>query len=179
MFSPELSTERLDLVNMGPDHLDFVFEHFGNPDVHRYLVDEEPVRTMDAAREIVAFYEDPEDRLRNRWVLTLKNGSVPIGTLGFHVYDPANRSIEVGYDLNPSHWGKGLMSEALSTGLDHVFSDLGVYRVDAWVHVENERSCTIAERHGFVREGTVRAKYFFDGTWHDHHHYGLIEPDRG
>lgn len=164
--------------NMAPEHQDFVFAHFGDPDVHRYLVDAEPVRSVADAAEIVAFYASPEQRLRNRWVLTLRADAQPIGTLGFHAFDQRNRAIEVGYDLSPAYWGRGLMSEALGAGLEHVFTGLGVHRVEAWVHIANRSSATLLERHAFVREGTVRAKYFFDGDWHDHDLYSLLEEDR-
>lgn len=138
MFSPHLETDRLLLVNMGPEHLDFVFSHFSQPDVHQFLVDEEPVRTMADAEEIVEFYEEPERRRRNRWVLVDRATMQPIGTLGLHACDERNRSIEVSYDLGPGSWGKGLMSEALTAALRHAFSTLGVYRVEAHVQVEND-----------------------------------------
>ena len=166
------------MVNMTREHVDFVLEHFGDPEVNRYMVDAEPVSHLADAEEIVAFYEDPEQRLRNRWVLVDKSDGKPVGTLGFHIFDQANRAIEVGYDLSPARWGIGLMSEALAAGLDHVFTALGVYRVEAYVHVEDRRSSALLERHRFTREGTLRAKYLFNDTWHDHHVYGLLEPDR-
>lgn len=176
MFSPSLVTDRLDLVSMQPGHLDFVFEHFGTEEVHRYLVDEEPVRTIDDAKEIVAFYAR-EGLQRNRWVLTLRDEGLPIGTLGFHAYEERDRKIEIGYDLSPDWWGKGLMSEAVAAALAHAFEDLGVHRVEAFVHIDNHRSNALLERHGFTREGTIRAKHYAAGTWHDHHIYGLLAAD--
>ena len=178
MFSPVLDTPRLTMQNLVPEHPEFVLGRFGHPDACRYLVDAPPVRTPADAEEIIAIHDEAEQRLRNRWVFVSKADSRPIGTLGFHVFDLPNRAIEVGYDLNPTHWGRGLMSEALTGGLDHVFSELGVFKAEAWVHVANGRSSALLVRHGFTREGTIRAKYFFDGAWHDHHLYGLLKPDR-
>jgi len=178
VFSPELETRRLALANMKPEHQGFVHRHFSNTDVSRYLVDAAPVRTLADAGEIIAFYEDPESTLRNRWVLIDKSDRQPVGTIGFHRFDEPNRRIEVGYDLSPTRWGSGLMSEAMTAVLDHAFTGLDLYRVEAYVHVGNHRSTALLERHRFEREGTIRAQYLFDGVWHDHHLYGLLEPDR-
>ena len=81
MFSPDLETPRLHLRNMHEGHLDFVFRHFGDPDVYRHLVDEEPVTTIEQAREIVTDYADPERTRSNRWVLELRPDEAPIGEL--------------------------------------------------------------------------------------------------
>jgi len=177
-FSPPLDTPRLELRNLGPEHRDFVFRHFADPRVSEFLVDADPVRTQADADEIVEFYEHPETRHRNRWVLHERPELEPIGTIGLHGYDPHRRKVEVGYDLAPDRWGNGLMSEALAAVLDHAFDQIGAHRIEAFVHVDNARSAALLERHRFVLEGTVRAMYFFDGRWHDHHLFALLSTDR-
>jgi RimJ/RimL family protein N-acetyltransferase len=178
LFSPQLTTARLELCNIGPEHRDFVLRHFADPEVNRFLVDADPVREPADADEIIEFYEEPERRLRNRWVLLERPQLEAIGTVGLHALDRRRRKVEIGYDLDPARWGRGLMSEALSAVLDHVFDTLGLYRIEAFVDVDNDRSGALLRRLGFVREGTLRAMYFFDGRWHDHHLYALLATDR-
>jgi ribosomal-protein-alanine N-acetyltransferase len=177
-FSPEIQTDRLRLRNIGPEHLDFVFRHFSHREVARFLVDAEPVRTVADAQELIEFYEVPERRLRNRWVLHRREDDQPIGTLGLHAYDRHRRKIEIGYDLAPAHWGRGLMAEAAAAAVGHAFESIDVYRIEAYVHVDNARSTKLLDRLGFSREGTLRAMYHFDDRWHDHHIYSLLAPER-
>lgn len=177
-FSTPLATPRLQMVAMGPNHRDFVFRHFSDPEVARYLVDAEPVRTQADADEIVAFYEDPDRRRRSRWVVLERPALTPIGTIGLHAYEPERRKVEIGYDLAPNRWGVGLMAEAVGAVLDHAFDTLGVHRVEAFVHVDNIRSARLLGRLGFTREGTVRAMYFSAGSFHDHDWYSLLATDR-
>lgn len=178
MFSPPLETPRLTLRNLRAGDLEFVRSHFGDPEVHRFLVDTDPVTTDDDAQEIIDFYADPERLERNRWVLVERSSGRSIGTVGLHAYDRAHRKIEVGYDLTPGHRGQGLMHEALVAALEHAFEGLGVHRVEAFVHVANDSSSRLLERLGFVREGTIRAQYWRAGAWHDHHLYSLLSTDR-
>ncbi|HSM02273.1 MAG TPA: GNAT family N-acetyltransferase [Acidimicrobiia bacterium] len=177
MFSPTLETTRLTLRNLTAADLPFVLAHFSDPEVHRYLVDTDPVTTEDQAQEIVEFYADPERLHRNRWVLVDRSSGESVGTVGLHSHDESNRKIEVGYDLSPRRWGEGLMREALKVALDHAFGALGVHRIEAFVHVDNDRSTALLERLGFTREGTIRAQYWRDGAWHDHHLYSLLSTD--
>lgn len=177
-FSPDLDTTRLELRNLGPEHRDFVLAHFSDPEVSRYLVDDDPVTDQAGADEIVDFYRDPGTRLRNRWVLLERPDFRPIGTIGLHAYDVRRRKIEVGYDLAPPRWGHGLMSEALAAVLDHAFGAIEVHRVEAFVHVDNVRSAALLQRHGFRREGTIRDMYFAGGRWHDHDLFSLLATER-
>ena len=100
-----------------------------------------------------------------------------IGTVGLHAYKPARRKIEIGYDLAPAQWGRGLMAEAVTAAVHHAFTTVDAYRIEAFVHVDNVRSITLLERLRFTREGTIRAMYHFGGTWHDHLLYSLLAPE--
>jgi ribosomal-protein-alanine N-acetyltransferase len=177
MFSPTLETERLILRNLEAEDLSFVLAHFGDPEVHRYLVDTDPVASEQEAQEIIDFYADPERMKRNRWVLVERSSDEPIGTAGLHAYDSHNRKIEVGYDLSPTRWGQGLMGEALAAILDHAFGALDVHRIEAFAHTMNGPSVRLLERLGFTREGTIRHQYWRHGEWHDHHLYALLSTD--
>ena len=49
MFFCDLETDRLLLKNISSEDRDFVFNHFSNKVVNRYLFDEEPLSTMEGA----------------------------------------------------------------------------------------------------------------------------------
>jgi len=169
-----LRTERLVLRPMRTDDLEFVFRHFSNPDVYRYLVDASPVETVEQARSIVEFYTAERDAPQRRWVITRADDAEPIGTCGFHLWSRAHHRAELGYDLAPEWWGRGLMSEALDAALRHGFDDLLLHRVAACIHPDNLASLRLAERLGFVREGMARDLFLQGSTYHPHWMLSLL-----
>ncbi|OMB94016.1 GNAT family acetyltransferase [Mycobacterium sp. NS-7484] len=67
-------------------------------------------------------------------------------------------SVEVGYCLARSWWGRGLMSEAVSLMLAEVQADPTVYRVSAYCHADNAGSAAVLRRCGLSLEGRL-ARY--------------------
>ena len=165
---PPLETERLLLKLMTAGDLNFVFRHFSNPDVYRYLVDEEPVTTREQAHEIVDFYVRPSGKTFNRWVLSLKSEKRPIGTCGYHHWHKNHYRAEIGYDLEPESWRQGLMTEALEAVIGFGFEKMELNRISAMVHPGNKGSIHLLEKLGFGKEGLLRDYYHQAGSFYDH-----------
>jgi ribosomal-protein-alanine N-acetyltransferase len=174
---PPLETERLMLRPLAAEHLDFVFRHFSDPDVHRYLVDEEPVSTRAQAQEIVDFYAEPAGKSYNRWVLMLKSEQRPIGTCGYHQWNKSHRRAEIGYDLEKASWNQGLMREALQTVIDFGFEEMALNRIGAMVHPENEASLGLLARLGFQKEGLLRDYYYQGEKFYNHWLLSLLRKE--
>ena len=175
---PVLETERLELRLMEADDLAFVFQHFSSIEINRYLLDEEPVQTMEQAQEIIDFYIPPEGRLHNRWILTLKEDGTPIGTCGFHKWDQRNHHAEIGYDLGTAHWGKGYMTETLQAALLYGFEKMELNRIEAIVYPENTASLRLLERLGFQKEGLLRQFFRHGKQYYDHWLLSLLKEER-
>jgi ribosomal-protein-alanine N-acetyltransferase len=75
--------------------------------------------------------------------------------LGMLEMRPDRHCAEVGYVLARSHWGEGLMPEALRCVVNLAFSTLSFTRVEATCDVENTASARALEKSGFVREGRL------------------------
>jgi len=62
----------------------FVFQHFSNPDVGPYLLDDDPVTTLEQAQAqaIVDLCVSTGADSYNRWILERRAGGCPIGTFG-------------------------------------------------------------------------------------------------
>lgn len=174
---PTLTTARLTLRQLDLADLDFAYRHFGDPQVNRYLVDEPPVATRDQAEAIIRFYLEPQGKSYNRWGIALNASGDLIGTIGFHKWDRAHRRAEIGYDLSPEHWGRGLMSEALRAALDYGFGQMSLHRVGALVHPDNRASIRLLEGFAFREEGRLRDYYHQDGRYFDHLAFSLLEGD--
>jgi ribosomal-protein-alanine N-acetyltransferase len=158
-----LATDRFTLTPICQDDLDDLLAHFGDPKVTEFL-DIRPLAGRSDAREVV----DWAERLRSgghgvRWAIRDGQGRFA-GTCGFHLmtFDRGQRA-EIGYDLSPPFWGKGVMDEVVPPALAFGYGTLGLHRIEAMVTPGNDRSCAVLERHGFQREGVLRGY----GHWRD------------
>jgi [ribosomal protein S5]-alanine N-acetyltransferase len=175
---PSIETARLLLRPLAAGDLDFVFQHFSDPKVGRYLVDEEPLTTWAQAQEIVDFYVSPGARTYNRWVIVRKLDGQAIGTCGFHRWSKQHNHAEVGYDLTPPAWGQGIMTEAMTAVRDHGFARLKLNRIEALVHPDNAPSIRLLERLGFQKEGLLRQYCRQGDMYHDTWLLSLLRTER-
>lgn len=175
---PTIETDRMMLQNVKHHHTDFIFDHFSDERVCEYLYDEAKFTDRSHATALVEWYSNPESKGYNRWILEKKEeGGLPIGTCGFHAWDRINHTIEIGYDLYPSYWGKGYMKEALVAVINSGFQHMSLNRIQAFVALKNERSASLLETLGFIQEGVWREKHFFEGVHYDHYMYSLLRKE--
>jgi [ribosomal protein S5]-alanine N-acetyltransferase len=74
----------------------------------------------------------------------------------------------LGYSIDEDEQGKGLMFEALSAGIQHVFEAMEMHRISAGYLPTNERSGRLLRRLGFQVEGYARDYLYINGCWRDH-----------
>lgn len=170
-----LETDRCILRPLVTSDTAFLFRHFADERVNRWLVDAPPPKTEADAQAIADFYTDG-NATRNRWIIEIKASGEPIGTCGFHVWEREHRRAEIGYDLASASWRQGLGSEAVRAALQFGFGAMALHRVEAFVHVENAASRKLLEGIGFQLEGTARENFFANGRFHDHWCFALLEP---
>jgi [ribosomal protein S5]-alanine N-acetyltransferase len=101
-----------------------------------------------------------------------------IGTVHFsQVVRGAAHSCMMGYALDEAAQGRGLMHEALSAGIEEMFSpQVNLHRIQAAYRPENTRSAAVLARLGFQPEGLARNYLFIDGAWRDHRITALTNP---
>ena len=83
----------------------------------------------------------------------------------------------VGYWVDESVAGKGVMSTAVALVVDHCFGPVGLHRVEANVRPENTPSLRLVEKVGFRPEGERSRYLFIDGAWRDHLGFALTVED--
>ena len=177
MDFPPLTTERLLLRPIARDDEAFVVRHFLDPQVQRYLLDEEPMTTAAQAAAIIDFYLERPDAPYNRWIVVRRADGEPLGTCGFHKWNRQHRRAEIGYDLSPDYWGHGYMREAVAAMLQHGFATLGLHRIEAIVAMANEASARLLQQLGFRHEGRLRDYYFHNGVFYDHDLFARLDLD--
>lgn len=175
---PTLTTPRTRLRALADGDQAFVLAHFGDPDVGRYLVDAEPPASLKEAQGIIEWSRArPEEPTQNRWAIVLASEDRPIGTCGFHKWDRRNRIAELGFDLASPHWRQGLMAEVLPVVIEYGFTGMGLNRIEAFVHHENEACRGLLQKLGFCHEGRLRARFLGRGRYHDHDLFSRLRSD--
>jgi ribosomal-protein-alanine N-acetyltransferase len=91
------------------------------------------------------------------------------GTIRFsQIFRGGFQACYLGFGLAQSAVGQGLMQEALTTAIAHMFEDRHLHRIMANYLPRNERSGRLLQRLGFVIEGTARDYLQINGRWEDH-----------
>lgn len=76
-----------------------------------------------------------------------------IGALDLRSIDREKRSLECGYAIATSHWGKGITTKALSLALRYAFGHLGMEIVRSSCLSRNLASARVLEKNGFRETG--------------------------
>jgi len=112
------------------------------------------------------------------WFIEDRGSSDLLGAIRFNRFDRRASCAELGYELHPSAWGKGLMSEAARAVVQCGFDDFLLNRIEAWTLPGNGGSDRVLEKAGFRYEGTLRQKARFKGAFHDFRMFGCLADDR-
>ncbi len=87
--------------------------------------------------------------------------NTPIGRVGVGLRPGASR-LELGYQLDPAYWGRGLMTEAVKVITEQAFELSAQPSIDAFVLPQNIGSIRALEKSGFASVGmTVKDSPLF------------------
>lgn len=107
------------------------------------------------AQEQLDWYDSLAREGNGWWQAVLLDGAV-IAAVGIYDHDDEADSAELGYWLQPAHWGQGWMDQALRQWLPSAFAQLGLHSVVAYVEPQNAASTRLLARLGFCHEGLLR-----------------------
>ncbi len=99
------------------------------------------------------------------------------GVIGTHKLDLLNRKSEIGYWLGRSFQGQGIMTAACKAVTGHLLGDMDLNRVTIQCARENAKSCAVAERLGFIEEGSAREAQLLHGVFHDLRRFSMLKKD--
>jgi len=152
MFT-NLETNCLVLKCIDHSDRDFIFEEFQNDFINRYLYDEKPMTEVSQADELIDFYTMVEPRKQNRWVLIDKTTNTKLGTCGYHLWNPDNKEVEIGFELMEQYNGKGYMLEAIEAIIEFARHKMKVKKINAIVSIKNKNCIKLLERLRFIKVG--------------------------
>jgi ribosomal-protein-alanine N-acetyltransferase len=173
---PTLQTSRLTLRAMSLDDLDDYLRIRADPQVLRY-VGADPDTLEQARQRIELGLEGVREGKSIRWAITDRQSGAFLGSGGFWRWDQRHFRAEIGYDLAPRHWGKGLMTEAVGAMLRFGFERMGLHSVEANTDPLNEGSKRVLLKLGFRQEGYLRESFFYAGKFLDTAVFSLLQAD--
>ncbi|MBB6092902.1 ribosomal-protein-alanine N-acetyltransferase [Povalibacter uvarum] len=175
---PELDTPRLRLTRIHPEDANAVFELFSDPKVVEYY-DLEPFSAIAEAEKLMALFESRYSSGSGiRWAIRERESADLIGTCGFNTWSQKMRNGVIGYDLRPSHWGRGMVTEAIAAMLHAAFTGTlpcgPLHRIQADTILGNTASERVLLKLGFREEGIRRHAAFLHGAYKDMKCFGLL-----
>ncbi|MDF2587023.1 MAG: alanine acetyltransferase [Anaerocolumna sp.] len=109
------------------------------------------------------------------WIFRKDDDKRIIGTIGFsNIVGGAFLSTFLGYKLDKDEIKKGFMTEAIKKGIEIMFHEYGLHRIEANIMPKNIRSLKVVQKLGFYNEGLAYKYLKINGKWEDHIHMVLL-----
>jgi RimJ/RimL family protein N-acetyltransferase len=165
------------LVPFGEEHLGELEEMLDDADLLRFTRVPEPVPPGFAHTWLQRYEDGRRDATREAFAVVDDEGGEFLGLALAVEYDLDKRTAELGYVVAPAARGRGVATEALRQLTDWAFAELDMLRLELVISAANEASKKVAERCGYVREGTLRSLYFKQGVWEDTEIWSRLATD--
>ncbi len=137
-----------------PDDAPALVRHANNPNVARNLADRfpHPYTEADAEAWLSLIAAPGDDHI---WAIEV--GGEAAGGIHLRLQQDVHAgAAEIGYWLSETHWGRGLMTEAVTAVTAHGFEHLDLRRIHAEVFARNPASARVLEKCGYTLEGRLR-----------------------
>ena len=176
---PVFETSRLTLTPAGRDDVDALWAVWRDPDVRRYLFDDQPV-TRERVVEIVMERALPQaEEGLGLWTVRVSGAALVVGAVALLHIDDAIAAydarlaggVEPVASFLPAVWRMGYATEALEPLLHHGFVECGLKEIVAVVDVPNEASHRLVRRLGFAPTGETAGPHYRMRTYQ-------LTPDR-
>jgi ribosomal-protein-alanine N-acetyltransferase len=177
MEIPTLTTGNISLRAIDEKDIAALFSLFSHEKVVRFMDIERFVNVSEAVQLITFFRDKLASGEGMRWAVTINGHNELIGTCGFHHMNRTHYKMELGYDLLPTYWGKGIMTNSIHRLMQYGFEELQMNRIEAFVDPANTHSSKLLQRLGFEQEGKVRQAFFQKGKFVDAFIYSLLQKD--
>jgi len=155
---PFLNTERLALRQLTTDDAGAIASLRSNAIVNKYL--ERPKSTT--SDEALHFIDKINRVINNNesiyWVITLKETNHLIGTICYWNIVVEEDTAEIGYELLPDFYGKGIMQEAMTAVIKFGFNTMQVKNITAFPLAANIPSIKLLERNNFKIDNSEKYK---------------------
>lgn len=153
-----------------------LIRHANNANVSRYLRERfpYPYTRRDARAFLASASSSGSDDTR----MAIDVEGEAVGGIGVIIGTDIERyTAEIGYWLGEDHWGRGIVTEAVTMFSEDVFERLNLLRLFAVAAVANVGSARVLEKAGYEREAVMRSAAVKFGEPNDQLLYARINPN--
>lgn len=154
-----LITDRLILRELQASDADQIFKIRTDARVNEFL-DREPAKSIDDSLKFINnILKNHEKQNAIMWAITSKNEPQLIGTVVYwHIVKEKDKA-ELGYEMLPEYFGRGIMREALMEVIRFGFENMLLKTIVAETRADNLRSVNALEKCGFEQTGVGNDGY--------------------
>ncbi|SDL38427.1 GNAT family N-acetyltransferase [Nonomuraea jiangxiensis] len=150
-----------------------ILDAYSDPAVRHWAV--HSVDTIaEAERLIDGYAEGWRTESSANWAVVTAAGEV-LGRVALRAIDREMGQGEVAYWMLAAARGRGAATAAVRALSAWAF-EAGIHRLFLMHSTRNEVSCRVAQKAGFMPEGTERSSILHTDGWHDMHIHALINP---
>jgi ribosomal-protein-alanine N-acetyltransferase len=173
---PTLSTARLRLRQFRAEDADAMHRCFGDPEAMRFWNTPVHTKRIETERAVRRFIDCTPAYYRF-WAVAEAKSDRCIGMANYHDGHIRSKRAAIGYIIDPARQRSGIATEAVSAMLKFCFDELGLHRLQAFIHPDNTASRRLAEKLGFRCEGQLRDNLHVGDDWRDDMLYALLKTD--
>ena len=176
---PVLQTERCILRGADMADADAMFRIFSDAEAMRYFGSPPITERSQAVERVQRRIEHFAAQQGIRWSIMWRETNDYLGSCGYWRIDSRHHRAELGYELDPAWWGRGIMTEVLNAIIAYGFKTMQLHSIEAQIHPDNQASRRVLEKNGFVQEGYFRESYYddYEHTFTDNAIFSLLRRD--
>jgi RimJ/RimL family protein N-acetyltransferase len=153
-------TERADVRRWEETDADRLFDILSRAEVVRWLGRREPMTERDqAVQQIRQWNERFADGKFGCWAMHERTARVPAGSIILQPLPNGDGEVEIGWNLHPDSWWRGLATEGARGALRYGFG-LGLDEILAVCKPGNEASIRVCNAVGMEDVGTVEDRWY-------------------
>jgi RimJ/RimL family protein N-acetyltransferase len=147
-----------------------------DPAVQEYTMVPVPVPRGFEKEWLERYEEGRRDGSREGFAIVDDDGTFLGLALAFGI-DREGRELELGYTVAPAARGRGVATHGLRLLTEWAVRELDPLRIQLQIAADNRGSRTVAERAGYVYEGTLRCVHFKQGVRQDMEVWSRVAGD--
>lgn len=152
---PVLYTNRLVLKSFSQNDALSLAEMRSNSRVNEFLDRADSMSLEDAGIFIENRIKDAEENESIMWAIHFKEQSTILGSICYWNIVPEKDKAEIGYEMHPDYYGKGIMHEAMQAVIEYGFSVMKLKVIEAFPVKDNIKSIQLLERNHFKRDFNI------------------------
>lgn len=172
---PILASERLQFRKLTATDAPEILALRGDPETMRFIPRPLLTDIEGALDHIKSINDKIEENLDINWAVMEKNSDKCIGIMGFYRTQPEHFRSELGYMLLPEYWGKGYVTEAVTTLLNFAFNTLNFHSIEAVIDSRHKASERVLQKNGFTKEAHFVENFYYNNEFTDTVIYSLLK----